>query len=55
MVNGAWRTERLRLSDKLPMFGQPKIVRPFENLKKSDDDFIRDATPCVSVTRIAGE
>ena len=30
-------------ADKLPMFGQPKIVRP-ENLKKADEDFIRDAT-----------
>lgn len=29
--------------DKLPMFGQPKSVRP-ENLKKADDDFIRDST-----------
>ena len=28
--------------DKLPMFGQPKIVRP-ENLKKADEDFIRDS------------
>ena len=27
----------------LPMFGQPKIVRP-ENLKKVDEDFIRDST-----------
>jgi tetratricopeptide (TPR) repeat protein len=30
-------------ADKLPMFGQPKSVRP-ENLKKADDDFIRDST-----------
>ena len=27
---------------KLPMFGQPKIVRP-ENLKKADEAFIRDS------------
>jgi Tfp pilus assembly protein PilF len=27
----------------LPMFGQPKIARP-ETLKKSDEDFVRDAT-----------
>ena len=27
----------------LPMFGQPGITRP-ENLKKADEDFIRDAT-----------
>jgi hypothetical protein len=31
-------------ADKLPMFGQPKIVRP-ENLKKADEDFIRDPRP----------
>ena len=30
-------------ADKLPMFGQPKVVRP-ENLKKADEDFIRDST-----------
>ena len=30
-------------SEKLPMFGQPGITRP-ETLKKSDEDFIRDAT-----------
>jgi tetratricopeptide (TPR) repeat protein len=30
-------------ADKMPMFGQPKIVRP-ENLKKTDEDFIRDST-----------
>jgi len=30
-------------ADNLPMFGQPKIARP-ENLKKADDDFIRDST-----------
>ena len=30
-------------ADKLPMFGQPKMARP-ENLKKADDDFIRDST-----------
>ena len=30
-------------SDKLPMFGQPKIPRPV-NLKKTDDEFIRDNT-----------
>jgi tetratricopeptide (TPR) repeat protein len=30
-------------ADKLPMFGQPKIARP-ENLKKADEDFIRDST-----------
>lgn len=29
-------------SEKLPMFGQPKIVRP-ENLKKADEAFIRDS------------
>jgi tetratricopeptide (TPR) repeat protein len=30
-------------ADKLPMFGQPKIARP-DNLKKADEDFIRDVT-----------
>jgi tetratricopeptide (TPR) repeat protein len=30
-------------SDKLPMFGQPKIPRS-DQLKKSDEDFIRDST-----------
>ena len=30
-------------ADKLPMFGQPKVVRS-ENLKKADEDFIRDST-----------
>ena len=30
-------------TDKLPMFGQPKIVRP-ENLKKNDESFIHEAT-----------
>ncbi|HEY7321660.1 MAG TPA: hypothetical protein VIE89_29185 [Candidatus Binatia bacterium] len=30
-------------SDNMPMFGQPGITRP-ENLKKLDEDFIRDAT-----------
>lgn len=30
-------------ADKLPMLGQPKITRP-ENLKKSDEDFIRGMT-----------
>ena len=30
-------------TDKLPMFGHPKIVRP-ENLKKNDESFIREAT-----------
>ena len=30
-------------ADRMPMFGQPKIVRP-ENLKKADEDFIRDST-----------
>jgi tetratricopeptide (TPR) repeat protein len=30
-------------TDKLPMFGQPKIVRA-ENLKKNDESFIREAT-----------
>jgi tetratricopeptide (TPR) repeat protein len=30
-------------ADKLPMFGQPKIVRP-DNLKKADEDFIRNVT-----------
>lgn len=30
-------------ADKLPMFGQPKIVRP-DNLKKTDEDFVRDVT-----------
>jgi len=30
-------------ADKLPMFGQPKIVRP-DNLKKADEDFIRGVT-----------
>jgi tetratricopeptide (TPR) repeat protein len=30
-------------ADKLPMFGQPKFVRP-DNLKKADEDFIRDST-----------
>ena len=29
--------------DKLPMFGQPKIVRP-ENLRKADEAFIRNST-----------
>jgi tetratricopeptide (TPR) repeat protein len=29
--------------DQLPMFGQPKNVRP-ENLKKADEAFIRDST-----------
>ena len=29
--------------DKLPMFGQPKIPRP-DNLKKADEDFIRNNT-----------
>ena len=29
--------------DALPMFGQPKIVRP-ENLKNTDESFIRDST-----------
>jgi tetratricopeptide (TPR) repeat protein len=28
--------------DRLPMFGQPKIVRP-DDLKQADEDFIRDA------------
>jgi tetratricopeptide (TPR) repeat protein len=30
-------------SEKLPMFGQPKIPRP-ENLKEADEAFIRDST-----------
>lgn len=30
-------------TDKLPMFGQPKIPRP-ENLKQADEAFIRDST-----------
>lgn len=30
-------------SEKLPMYGQPGIARP-ENLKKVDEDFVRDAT-----------
>jgi len=30
-------------ADKLPMFGQPKIVRP-EKLKKTDESLIRDMT-----------
>src|SRR6266496_5528611 len=30
-------------SEKLPMFGQPKIPRP-ENLKQADEAFIRDST-----------
>ena len=30
-------------SEKLPMYGQPGIARP-ENLKKIDEDVIRDAT-----------
>jgi tetratricopeptide (TPR) repeat protein len=30
-------------TEKLPMYGQPGIARP-ENLKKFDEDFIRDAT-----------
>ena len=30
-------------ADNLPMFGQPKIARP-ENLKKADEEFIRDST-----------
>jgi tetratricopeptide (TPR) repeat protein len=30
-------------ADSLPMFGQPKIVRP-ENLKKADEAFVRDST-----------
>jgi tetratricopeptide (TPR) repeat protein len=30
-------------ADKLPMFGQPRIPRP-DNLKKADEDFIRDST-----------
>jgi len=30
-------------TEKLPLFGQPKIPRP-EHLKKADEDFIRDST-----------
>jgi tetratricopeptide (TPR) repeat protein len=30
-------------SEKLPMYGQPRVARP-ENLKKIDEDLIRDAT-----------
>ena len=30
-------------SEKLPMFGQPKITRP-DNLKQADEAFIRDST-----------
>jgi tetratricopeptide (TPR) repeat protein len=30
-------------TEKLPMYGQPGIARP-DNLKKNDEDFIRDAT-----------
>src|SRR5262249_60184665 len=30
-------------TEKLPMYGQPAITRP-ENLKKVDEDVIRDAT-----------
>ena len=40
-VNGA--NPQNHAADKLPMFGQPKIVRP-GNLKKADEDFIRDST-----------
>ncbi|MGH7853766.1 MAG: tetratricopeptide repeat protein [Candidatus Binatia bacterium] len=39
-------------ADKLPMFGQPGIVRP-ENLKKADDEFIRNSTLRFG-SRIAG-
>lgn len=41
MVNGAGAQSDG--ADKLPMFGQPGIVRP-ENLKKADDEFIRNST-----------
>src|SRR5918992_201732 len=30
-------------SEKLPMFGQPKVTRP-QNLKQADEAFIRDST-----------
>ena len=38
-----WAAAQSDPSEKLPMFGQPGITRP-ENLKKLDEDFIRDAT-----------
>lgn len=39
----SWAAAQSENPDKLPMFGQPKIPRP-ENLKQTDEAFIRDAT-----------
>ena len=38
-----WATAQSDPSEKLPMYGQPGVARP-ENLKKIDEDLIRDAT-----------
>ena len=38
-----WAEAQSDGSDKLPMFGQPKITRP-EGLKQADEAFIRDST-----------
>jgi hypothetical protein len=39
----SWAAGQGDPTEKLPMYGQPGIARP-ENLKKLDEDFIRDAT-----------
>lgn len=39
----SWAADQSDSSEQLPMYGQPQIARP-ENLKKLDEDFIRDAT-----------